>query len=263
MALANFIGKATFALNSKSTFGIMPPAQLPVMDGLSLWLDATTGLYDATTGGNLVTSNDSAISRWEDMSGNERHIIQPTANNKPVLKAASQNGNNTVYFDGSNDWLYGNTNDGFFNTLPRTTFFVVKLDTKTTRTEFFGNRGGTLGDGDTGGQVYGFNNPADTAFTSNIAKGAINFSQSTAISQTWGIYVNKTTSTDINYYRYGGGSNSTTVGYNNGFRIKVGSGQGNDYFFQGNVAEITSYSRILTNAEISSMETYFTNKWGV
>lgn len=75
--------------------------------GLQLWLDATTGLFDATSGGNAVTTDGSAVARWEDQSGNGRHFEQATSNNRPVLKTSVQNNKNVIRFDGSNDRFDG------------------------------------------------------------------------------------------------------------------------------------------------------------
>lgn len=67
---------------------------------LVAWYDAddASTLYDATSGGNLVTSHDAQVKRWEDKSGNGHHATQSNANgpkiqttsgtldSKPVMK---------------------------------------------------------------------------------------------------------------------------------------------------------------------------------
>jgi hypothetical protein len=72
------------------------------ISGLALWLDGTTGLFDATSGGNPVTTDGSAIARWEDRSGNARHATQATALDRPVLKTGIKNGKNIVRFNATN-----------------------------------------------------------------------------------------------------------------------------------------------------------------
>ena len=64
-------------------------------------LDPTTGLYDATTGGNLVTTDGAAVARWEDQSGYGRNATQGIANGQPLLRITNEN----IEFDGSNDFL--------------------------------------------------------------------------------------------------------------------------------------------------------------
>jgi hypothetical protein len=63
----------------------------------ALWLDAA----DAST----VTTVSSAVSQWNDKSGNGRNAEQSTAANRPAYQSAAQNGLNVLTFDGSNDWL--------------------------------------------------------------------------------------------------------------------------------------------------------------
>ena len=66
--------------------------------GCSLWLDANTGLFDATSGGSAVTVNGDAIARWEDQSGNNRHLTQSTTVLRPTLTTGAINSLNSVSF---------------------------------------------------------------------------------------------------------------------------------------------------------------------
>lgn len=91
--------------------------------GLSLWLDASNGLFDATSGGNPVVADGSSVARWEDRSGNSRNASQATSANRPILKTAVQNGRNGIRFDGSNDSM---TTDSFAHSVPLTLFLVCK-----------------------------------------------------------------------------------------------------------------------------------------
>ena len=91
--------------------------------GLQLWLDATTGLFDATSGGSAVTADAAAVARWEDQSGNARHATQGTLNNRPVLKTSVQNSKNGIRFDGSNDFM---TTASFAHSVPLTIFLACK-----------------------------------------------------------------------------------------------------------------------------------------
>lgn len=62
----------------------------PSMISTALWLDAA----DAST----VTTVSSAVSQWNDKSGNGRNATQATAGNRPVYQASAQNGLNAVRF---------------------------------------------------------------------------------------------------------------------------------------------------------------------
>jgi hypothetical protein len=74
--------------------------------GLQLWLDsaAPETLFDATSGGSLVAA-DGAVARWEDKSGNTRHMTQSTSANRPTRKTGVQGGKDVLRFDGSDDSL--------------------------------------------------------------------------------------------------------------------------------------------------------------
>jgi hypothetical protein len=70
--------------------------------GLNLWLDAAKGLYDATSGGNLVTANAGVVKRWEDQSGSGNHqtgtstgitLRTNIVNGLPVVRGGGASGN--------------------------------------------------------------------------------------------------------------------------------------------------------------------------
>lgn len=73
------------------------PAQLTT----ALWLDAADSatLFDATSGGSLVGA-DGAIARWEDKSGNARHLTQDTASARPSLVADAAINGLVAFYDG-------------------------------------------------------------------------------------------------------------------------------------------------------------------
>jgi len=76
------------------------------ISGLQIWLDANVGLFNNTIGGNLVTSDSASVARWEDQSGNGRHISQSVSESRPILKTLVQNGKNILRFDGLDDHLF-------------------------------------------------------------------------------------------------------------------------------------------------------------
>lgn len=80
--------------------------------GCALALDASipSSLYNATSGGSLVAA-DGAVARWEDQSGNARHMTQATSGNRPILRIAGLSNGASLDFDGSNDRLEHGTLD--------------------------------------------------------------------------------------------------------------------------------------------------------
>ena len=89
-------------INAHRFGGSWTPAQIST----TLWLDGADAstLYDATSGGSLVAA-DGGIARWQDKSGNARHVTQATSGNRPLRKTLIQNGRDVVRFDGTNDLL--------------------------------------------------------------------------------------------------------------------------------------------------------------
>jgi hypothetical protein len=69
--------------------------------GCSLWLDAS----DATS----ILLNASAVSGWNDKSGNGRHFTQTSGVCQPTYVTSSINSKNIVRFDGSNDFMTGSS----------------------------------------------------------------------------------------------------------------------------------------------------------
>ncbi|MFP4557264.1 MAG: hypothetical protein ACLFNU_10365, partial [Bacteroidales bacterium] len=65
---------------------------------LQMWLDATT----------LAYNNNDPVSVWSDVSGNANNATQPTADEQPLFQTSQINGNPTVSFDGSDDFLFLN-----------------------------------------------------------------------------------------------------------------------------------------------------------
>jgi hypothetical protein len=99
------------------------------ISGLDLWLDAADGntLFDATSGGNLVTSDGSAVKRWEDKSGNLKHATEATA--APLLEVAEKNGYNALNF-ATGKFLTCSFSSKTFTA--QTVFLVLKFSTSTT-----------------------------------------------------------------------------------------------------------------------------------
>lgn len=82
----------------------------PTQITTALWLDAadSSTLWDATSGGSLVDA-DGLVTRWEDKSGNARHVTQGGSANRPLRKLATQNGRDTIRFDGGGDCLFNSS----------------------------------------------------------------------------------------------------------------------------------------------------------
>jgi hypothetical protein len=80
----------------KKIWPVFDPSAIP---GLRLWLDASTGLYDSLSGGNIVSNQGGVVARWEDLSGNDFHA---TSTAGPTLSLDQVNGEPSLVFTGSN-----------------------------------------------------------------------------------------------------------------------------------------------------------------
>jgi len=98
------------------------PAELP---NKALWLDAA----DAAS----VVLNGAAVSQWNDKSGNGRNVAQANATYKPNYATASLNGNPSITFDGSDDYLIGNVPDSVFPANITLIHVFVPLSTASTK----------------------------------------------------------------------------------------------------------------------------------
>lgn len=96
--------------------GALAEATLGFTTGLELWLKADAGT-------SSVVDN-TAISQWDDQSGNANNAVQGTGANQPLYQAGEQNGLPGIQFDGTNDFMSIAGITG--NDASRTVFVVAK-----------------------------------------------------------------------------------------------------------------------------------------
>jgi hypothetical protein len=249
------------------------PKSIP---GLYAWYDATQGLYSATSGGSLVTANGAAVARWEDQSGNGRHLLQSNATYQPKVLASGLNGKNVVDF--TSDVLVSNAANWGMGQNKVFIFYVLKWDTQPDYATLM-----RLSDDSPGafilqnwwdGSSYAFR----PGFWTN---GIYRFPVATStIGTAWQsqyvlfprassfqaeLYKNNTqiasisaTDNNINFAsnRYFGlGAEITTSG-------TLGSPAD---FFDGKIAELCIYMtpRAVTARDVTNLTNYFAAKWGV
>ena len=237
--------------------------------GLQLWLDATTGLFDATSGGNAVTTDGSAVARWEDQSGKAYHFQQSTSNDRPILKTSVQNGKNVIRFDGSNDFMQGSNSLKFKP--PVSMFCVVS------------KRGGSNYQGiytlgvlaPTNGYGIWISNTGDNsgAFSSQYRQGSTNVSTNyyTAllpVTNTFFIGAGVVDSSTNNVYFNDGAEDSLahTVDIAPDQNVYIGARDQNgatSLYFNGDIAEIIVYNSALSSSSRNSVRDYLDTKWNI
>jgi hypothetical protein len=269
------------------------PAAVPqLISGLQLWLDGSDAatLFDTTSGGSLVAA-DGAVARWEDISGNARHVTQGTSSARPVRKTGIQNGLAVVRFDGSNDFMSVASSTATFKFLhgsDHTLFFVVKPRALNTREFLFetGPFGSPSGDGgalgacclfNTTGTVLHYSRAGVTAEVSNLTSASTVAAGTCYVVSIVAQPSNGTASLRSSIRINGGAAianntQSDSVSSSNA-RIDLTFGRGIGYQGDGSTeyndysdldyCEVVIYNAALSDTDRAAVESYLTTKWGI
>jgi hypothetical protein len=270
-----------------------------LISGLQLWLDAsdTSTLYDATAGGSLVTTDGSAVARWNDKSGNNRHATQATSNARPLLKTGANgiNSKTVLSFDGSNDFLTSSVT-GFKNLSAASIIGVVstaiaaQADTQTMVLFGFGNisnagsgfptnRGLGISSvtGVLNGEKITFLGEKD-ASSNNGRLGSTTYSRAANTAQSLQLELGSTgtqlyaNNSSVNLNLANQISTSTNMAPNQlGFTLDdnllLCAGRANGTVFTSGVnqkmAEFLVFDRKLTSGERSTLWSYLQTKWNI
>ena len=251
----------------KMTVPIKSPDQI---SNLVLWLDANSGVFDATSGGNLVTSDNGDIYRWEDRSPNAYHVTQATQSRTPKLRTNFLNSKNVVQYTSSAQIL-------------ESTAFSQGLTTMTNFCVAYSNSAG----GGSLGRIFEIGN--NTAASSTRLNG---FNTSTSkfrtfvgnsigqevawVNSQWNIYSNSwnggnsgATSMTSKFNRRittapantAGASTSASSG-----KLQIGNRNNvssYDRQWDGYIAEIIIYGAALGVNDVYAVENYLAEKWGL
>lgn len=221
-------------------------ASLPYTTNLFAHFDAADGatIFDSNSGGSQ-TANNGAVGRWEDKSGNGRHWIQATANNRPVLRENNRAGRAGIEFDGTNDGLT------FVATLPSTAtvFYVLNIETSN-RVPFK--------EDDTTSNYFGYYHTAE----GGNAVGA-------GTAQRWYINGREMNNWDGNmtpyFVRFWTFSNGVVTTCIKGLQLSTWSGLSigayTGAFFDGFAYEVIIYSEAVSDTNRALVETYLRSKW--
>jgi hypothetical protein len=227
--------------------GSINPKSIP---GLALWLDASDAstLFQASNGTTPAAADTDPIGYWGDKSGNGRNATQGTAGKRPILKTAIKNGRNAIRFDGIAHQL-AHTLDTASSAY--TVLAVVGGGSGTNYRALFSSTGGAF---------------IASYFLTNTPK--------------WGVYANAEVASSYslvgvwsvisvaarNFNDIDLGTNgvietkATGAGwYGNG--SFVGSGELNDQFYDGDIAELLVYTGALSIANRASVTAYLNGKW--
>lgn len=231
---------------------------LPVLSGLILHLNA----QDAST---LTFGAGANITQWDDRSGLDNHVIQPSGGLQPFLASTAINGKPALQF--SSDFLFVNHNATL--DIDRVTTFVVT-------TPFSGGSTnatlvGKYFASDTPGQFYHAWNtserPVNHYVDSVSGQESITYSSGPSGSGAPQIlsyaydeneaYVRvnlQPATTDPNTGVLASSSDALVIGDRSVFQFDP---------YRGQIAEVAVYDRKLSNAEINQVITHLSNSWGI
>jgi hypothetical protein len=237
----------------------------------ALWLDANDAstLYDATTGGSLVTA-DGAVARWEDKSGNARHATQATSGARPLRKAAVQNGRDVVRFDGGDVLVTPSFSTAGF--VSGSTILVVTNPTFTNNTIYRpliriepSNTNGIQHEASNDSVVN--SRSKLEAFVQNTSNTLFRATPSATTTTGWRMLASVVTTSDITLFSDGtinGGPTAITGTIKTGSSdvLRVAADVTNN-FWLGDIAEILVFPTALSTTDRQAVESYLATKWGI
>lgn len=196
--------------------------------------------YKADSG---VTLNGSTVSQWNDNSGYDNHLKQPTATNQPTFIASAKNGLPSVSFDGSNDVL---ACDASVTGLEEMTFYIVMRRPVNASHALLTN----------GASTYQYLQYGSTFYIGNNSKTVA------MVNNTWYLRggTGKSDGTGTEYFSNGATFGTIAGGTNvfNAFRYVGWAGGAN---FQGEITEILIFSEVHNSTKMTQINEYLNGKY--
>ena len=242
------------------------PTDLPVKNGLALWLDAAD---DST----FSYSSGTSISQWRDKSGNNRHFFQATAGNQPS-RSAVVNSRKAIQFTAASS-QYLRYNSKIINNTTGGSVFVAWRTAGET-----GAYSSILDNYHCGSNVLGAgfqierNGANNQYYWGFVTTGCANagFMPATSYSNdtTNCIWITKDSTTITGGLNGTSGTpnaspSSTWIEDDKGWTIGAwGSGtESFARFFNGIECEVIIFNRGLSPIEVKQVNTYLAQKWGI
>ena len=243
LAVAGFSNQHNFFI-SQNTAPVAVSGEFSPSDisGLQAWWDCSTDTY--------LTRSGALISQIDDRSGNGNHFVQTSDSAKPSYTTSQLNGLSGAVFsagDGTSDTMYLSTPMSVSQ--PYTFFVLIKVDSTSSDDYVFtgSNAAQILWYSQFSAQIF-------LVYNTTGGCGSNSYDTSPLLSQ---FIINGTSSechsrlvdtTGIN-----AGTNDLTLDW-------IGSQFSSK--FTGTFFEVLIYNSVLSAGDVTSIETYFTNKWG-
>jgi len=234
----NAIGTSVASSASNS---VTPSIEVPIsIANISLWLDGSDSASITQSGGLITQVNDK--------SGNNKNGIA-SGTTRPTFSAVALNGRSVMSFDGGTDYLNINS-----SVVYRTVAVVAKYNPGTTFADYNGIIGDLSGASPGSGHVLNGN-----LGTNKLAQATNSFSSAykngNLIAGSGGHDFSPINQYWIGVFTLPANQTNTTTS------IEVLSGAGR--YWNGDIAEVITYSSTLTTNERQTLENYLSTKWGI
>ena len=234
--------------------------------------------YDASDTGTITVSG-TAVTQWNDKSGNGYNLTQGTAGKRPQSGTRTQNGLNAIDYDGSDDVLAASTaaNWAFLNNSGGSTYFMaIYTDAAADGRILFDTSGTTTGNVG----VYNYVISTD-AVQAVVVKGVggqvvlVQVTTQTAADNTasyWSFLSdpnNGTAANRIKIWKNGANpinTNTDTAALSNSnpaYPLNLGGQSFLSESFDGLMCEVIFYSGLLSDADRQKVEAYLAAKWAI
>lgn len=233
------------------------------ISNLAMWLDGADAASVTLDGSNTV-------SQWNDKSGNGRHVTQAAVNSRPSYVTSAINGLNALNFDGTDDFLASSA----FALGELTIFAVVTARWTTAETAAFCGQNWTtnksFGRVSAGGFDYLTNDlrAVTDTFNSGVTGPRAIGPQPAGLTNGQAVQITArlgTTATGIRCNRTSiarVARNDPPSTPNQPVAIgRPGSAYGTEYW-NGRIAELLLYNRLVSDTESDNAEAYLAAKWG-
>lgn len=219
---------------------------------MAYWYDASNlgSLWQDAARTTPVVADGDPVGAWDDLSGNDYHVTQGTAGNRPTYKTAVQNGLPVLRGDGSNDYL---ENTSYANDYP-VYFAAVVIPRHATDSGVFHDRTdqqrlGLLADTGDGWRQLSNNAGTHRGTCTEGAESVV------------GAAFNTGTACFVRVDGVEGAAEDLSIDQGgSGIRILRAAGAGASATCD--ICELIAYSAIPSAGDRASLESYLTSKWG-
>lgn len=250
------IGAITAGIISRT-----PSSPTPPVSGYYAWYDASVAAS--------ITSSGGLVSQWSDLSGNGLHVTQATSTYQPTTGTTSQNGKNVLAFTTSKLITTAS-----FTSNALTVFYVAlktaagdSTQTYSRLTSFwktpnndYNNTDGMLG-------AYSSTNNSGYAPSAYVYRNSASVAGNTLTYNVANCTSWRLNGTALTFIHNGNTTSGTTSATSlNSDRLTLGTASdfilpGGDSFLNGWIAEVIIYKSVLSDSDMSSVNSYLKTKW--